>query len=352
MSKKIRVLIVDDSAFMRHLLKEILNGDPSIEVVDTASDPLIARTKIKALNPDVLTLDIQMPNMNGLDFLEKLMALRPIPVVMISSLTESGANETIKALELGAVDYVTKPHKDLEHEMGRISEEICSKVKIASKAKLRGSLISRYAPASETDQKILTPKGPLNVRNKYIAIGASTGGVEALFEVICSLPEGCPPIVIVQHMPEKFTASFAQRLDRYSKLTVHEAMSDMKLEAGHVYLAPGGKHFAIKKAGPHYVTHVFDDQALVSGHRPSVDVLFESMAQHVGNQTIAFLMTGMGKDGAQGLKKLKDAGAMTYGQNEASCVVYGMSRAAKEINAVTKEIHLNQIATTIVGSCS
>ncbi len=346
---KVRVLIVDDSAFIRHLLKEILNSDPMIEVIDTASDALIARQKIKNLNPDVLTLDIEMPNMNGLDFLERLMSLRPMPVVMISSLTEHGAQETIRALELGAVDYVAKPNRNLEEAMISISQEICEKVKTAAAARVRARTQQQ---SSSLSSNVIQPTSRIITSNRFILIGSSTGGVEALTEVICKLPDTCPPILVTQHMPEKFTASFAARLDKSSQLTVHEASDGQIIQPNNVYLAPGGYHLGVRKSGGSYVTTI-NDGSLVSGHKPSVDFLFNSAANVLpAKQIIAVIMTGMGRDGAEGLKKLSDLGAITLGQNEASCVVYGMPRAAKELGGVQKEIHLNEISTTLVQLCS
>jgi two-component system chemotaxis response regulator CheB len=346
--KKTTVLVVDDSAYMRRLISDVLNSDPEIEVLDTASDPLIARNKLKNLNPDVMTLDIQMPNMNGLEFLERIMAHRPMPVIMISSLTENGADETIKALELGAVDYVTKPTRDIEQSIARITAEICEKVKMAARAKLKVKTVQQI---SNPEHIILAGDAPKNTSNRYIAIGSSTGGVEALSEIINSLPPSCPPILITQHMPEKFTTSFAARLNKTSSLTVHEAVDGQLIESNHVYLAPGGYHLGVRKVGGRFVTQL-NDGALISGHKPSVDYLFTSIAHTIpAAQVTAFILTGMGKDGAQGLKKLKDLGADTYGQNEASCVVYGMPRVAKELNAVKKEINLNEVATYIMQSC-
>lgn len=349
MEKKIRVLVVDDSAFIRHLLCEILNQDPMIEVIDTANDPIIAKEKIRALNPDVLTLDIQMPNMNGLDFLERIMAHRPMPVIMISSLTEQGAQETLKALELGAVDFVAKPKRDIEREIHRISEEICEKVKMAAHAKLK---IKTQDQLLKTPHKIVQINKKIYVHNKMILIGASTGGVEAISEIINSLPTECPPILMTQHMPEKFTTSFAARLNKTSNLVVHEATDNQQILPGNVYLAPGSYHLGIRKSNGGYVTQL-NDGPLQNGHRPSVDYLFNSAAQCVPAKEIcAVILTGMGKDGANGLKKLHDQGALTIGQNEASCVVYGMPRAAKEIGGVEKVLHLNEIATNIMQFCT
>lgn len=347
--KKIKVLIIDDSAFIRHLLVNVFKQDSDIEVVGTANDPIIAKTLINQLNPDVLTLDIQMPNMNGLDFLERLMSHRPMPVIMISSLTEQGAEETIKALELGAIDYITKPTREIEKNFEKLSSTICHKIKIAAAAKIKVKDLSVKAKPFQIDDSSFQN---IKVHNRFIALGASTGGVEALSTVINALPEKTPPILIAQHMPEKFTTSFAARLDRSSKLRVYEAQDGQILEPGCVYLAPGKYHLGVKKMGMSYATYL-NDGLEVNGHKPSVDFLFDSMAKSmIGNQICAFLLTGMGKDGAYGLKKLKDLGAKTYGQDKASCVVYGMPRVAFEIGAVEKELNINEIATYIMQFCT
>lgn len=348
-TKKIKVLIIDDSAFIRHLLVNVFNKDPEIEVVGTANDPIIAKTLINQLNPDVLTLDIQMPNMNGLEFLERLMSHRPMPVIMISSLTEQGAEETIKALELGAVDYIAKPTKEIEKNFEKLTSTICHKIKVAATAKISIRDFSVKTKQSLSDDiKIQNIK----VHNRFIAIGASTGGVEAISTVLNALPEKIPPILIAQHMPEKFTTSFAARLNRSSNLTVYEAQDGQILEPGCVYLAPGKYHLGVKRTGMNFSTYL-NDGLEVNGHKPSVDFLFSSMAKIMtGNQVCAFLLTGMGKDGAKGLKELKNIGAKTYGQDKSSCVVYGMPRVAFEIGAVEKELNINEIATYIMQFCN
>jgi two-component system chemotaxis response regulator CheB len=276
------------------------------------------------------------------------MARRPMPVVMVSSLTEVGATETLKALELGAVDYVTKPMRDIEQAMKKISAEICEKVKIAAVAKIKTPDISEKKVSHEI---LSTSNTKVNNANKYVLIGASTGGVDAISKIINALPPTCPPVLIAQHMPEKFTTSFAARLDKSSQLTVYEATDGMQLKPGHVYLAPGAYHLGVRKSNGTFVTHL-NDGPQVSGHKPSVDYLFSSAASTIpGKNIIAFILTGMGKDGAQGLKQLKDLGAKTYGQSEASCVVYGMPRAAKELGSIEKELNLNEIAINIMQFC-
>lgn len=342
--KRIKVLIVDDSSFIRHALRKMLQRDPDIHVVGDAVDPYDAREKIKLLNPDVLTLDIQMPKMDGIAFLERLMALHPMPVVMVSTLTQKGADITLKALELGAVDYITKPTTNLFENLSQISAELCLKVKTAYRAKIRTSGASfSVQTENAAHQKI----APGRNYSRFVLIGASTGGVEALVRVLETLPEKCPPILMVQHMPEKFTTSFAVRLNRICKPSVFEAQDGMAVHSNCIYLAPGNFHMMLEKNGLEYRIKLHSE-TLVSGHRPSVDYLFESALPMASRNLYAVILTGMGHDGAQGMKKLKDAGAMTFGQNEETCVVYGMPRAAKEMGAVLSEKPLNQIATTFM----
>lgn len=339
-SRKIKVLIVDDSALTRLLYTELLNSDPAIEVVGEASDPYEAREKIKELSPDVLTLDIKMPKMDGLSFLEKIMELRPMPVIMVSALTQKGATETIKCLELGAVDYVSKPLvKQSEEGLMDLRNKLVSKVKIASVAQVRN-------PGTGKPALLKAPPISLNT-DKVVAIGASTGGVEALGRVLCRLPKNFPPILIVQHMPKFFTGSFAKRLNSFCEIMVHEAEDGMRITSGNAYIAPGGQHLQIASDRQGYVCRVIDGEK-VSGHAPSVDVLFESVANVVGSKAVGALLTGMGKDGAQGMLKLKKYGAKTIAQDEESCVVYGMPRAAMELKAVDVEAPLDFIAEEIL----
>ncbi|MGF1476625.1 MAG: chemotaxis response regulator protein-glutamate methylesterase [Geminicoccaceae bacterium] len=338
----VRALIVDDSALMRQILSRILSEDPDIEVVGAAPDPLIARQMIKDLNPDVITLDIEMPRMDGLSFLERIMGLRPMPVVMVSSLTKKGADVTLAALDMGAVDFIAKPTIDLEHNWSAISAELTAKIKAAARARVgvRGGPPVAAKPASVQGLGF-------RATDKIVAIGASTGGVEALREVICALPADGPPVLIAQHMPTGFTARFAERLNGISAMSVSEAKHNARVLPGHVYIAPGHGHLKLSRSGAYY-NCVISDEGLVSGHRPSVDVLFSSVALAAGKNAIGAILTGMGKDGAKGLLKMREAGAATLGQDEASCLIYGMPRAAQEIGAVQKELPLAKIASALL----
>jgi two-component system chemotaxis response regulator CheB len=337
---KIRVLVVDDSATMRSLITAALTRDPEIEVVGAAGDPFEARGMIKALNPDVVTLDIEMPNMNGIEFLEKIMRLRPMPVVMVSSLTQAGAEMTLRALELGAVDCVGKPTNATG--TAEALAEVADKVKAAARASVRTK--ADAAPATPRRLNYL-PSGDI------VAIGSSTGGVEALLSILTQFPETCPPTVITQHMPATFTASFAARLDRASGAKVQEAVDGALLEPGKVYVAPGGAtHLEVVRSAGLRCRLVQGDP--VSGHRPSVDVLFNSVAQAVGEKAVGAILTGMGRDGAQGLLAMRKAGARTVGQDEQSCVVYGMPRTAFELGAVEKQVTLSSMGQTILDLAS
>ncbi|MCW5692853.1 MAG: chemotaxis response regulator protein-glutamate methylesterase [Pseudolabrys sp.] len=343
MDKKVRVLIVDDSAVIRQLLQMLLSQDPEIEVVGTAGDPLIARDRIKALNPDVVTLDVEMPNMDGVTFLRKIMTLRPMPVIMVSTLTQAGAETTLEALEIGAVDFVAKPVKDVAQGLAEIAGELQAKVKQAARARVgRGS--AALAPAK--------PRRAYNAGagERLVAIGASTGGVEALKKVLMQLPAECPPIVITQHMPPRFTAAFAERLNRECPMKVSEATHNEVIEAGHVYIAPGSHHLEVVRAGNEYRC-TLSDSAPVSGHRPSVDVLFRSVAKVAGKAAVGSILTGMGKDGAEGLLAMRQAGAYTLGQDEASALIYGMPRVAFERGAVMRQVSLSHMAEAILDAC-
>ncbi|MGZ5927152.1 MAG: protein-glutamate methylesterase/protein-glutamine glutaminase [Rhizomicrobium sp.] len=336
--KPARVLIVDDSATIRGLLKAILARDPEIEVVGAASDAADARAMIKELVPDVITLDVEMPNMSGLEFLEKIMRLRPMPVVMISTLTQRGADVTLSALEMGAVDYFPKPTEDVAATLASAAQELTAKIKAAASARVRGY---RAPVASQT---------PANYQpgDSILAIGSSTGGVEALIEILTQFPENCPPTVITQHMPAQFTASFAQRLDRLCRPAVCEASDGAVLDVGRIYLAPGTEtHLEVHRAGSKLVCHLKRD-AHVSGHRPSVDVLFQSVAQAARAAAVGIILTGMGRDGAAGLLAMRNAGALTIGQDEATSIVYGMPRAAYECGAVTEQLSLESIAPRLI----
>jgi two-component system chemotaxis response regulator CheB len=344
---KIRVLIVDDSALMRGLLSQLISMAPDIEVVGAAPDAQTAREMIKALNPDVMTLDVQMPKMGGLEFLERLMRLRPMPVVMVSSFTESGSDTTLKALELGAIDFIGKPRADSGRSMENYAEDLVEKIRAAKGARLRGSMSS---PAAASPSPSPSPTRPgLAASGKIVFVGASTGGTEAIKEFLLGIPADCPPILIVQHMPESFTASFARRLDSLCAPRVMEAQGNERIEPGNVYIAPGHSHLLIRRGNSGFLTELAATPP-VNRHRPSVDVLFDSAAALVGRKAIGVILTGMGKDGAQGLLRLRQAGARTFGQDEPSCVVYGMPREAFLIGAVDEQCSLGDMARRVIGA--
>ncbi len=329
---KIKVLIVDDSALIRSVMKEIIGSQPDMEVVGVAPDPLIARDMIKQTNPDVLTLDVEMPKMDGLDFLERLMRLRPMPVLMVSSLTERGSEITLRALELGAVDFVTKPKLSIQTGMREYTDMIADKIRIASKAHIR----ARSLAHAETDRaagELPLIRNPLTSSEKLIVIGASTGGTEAIKNFLVQMPSDSPGILITQHMPEGFTRSFARRLDGLCKIAVSEAAGGERILPGHAYIAPGNAHLKLVRSGANYMTEL-DSGAPVNRHRPSVDVLFDSVADCAGKNAVGVILTGMGKDGAQGMLKMRSAGAYNFAQDEASCVVFGMPREAIAAGAV------------------
>jgi two-component system chemotaxis response regulator CheB len=333
----VRVVIIDDSATMRSLIAAVLRRDPEIEVVGMAADPLEAREAIKALNPDVITLDVEMPNMSGLDFLERIMRLRPMPVLMVSTLTTKGAEATLEALELGAVECVAKPSTGGLEGFNELPE----KVKAAAKAKVR--------PLVRRDPNVKIEAVHQHADDRIVAIGSSTGGVEALITVLTRFPADCPPTLITQHMPPGFTRSFAERLNRMCQPTVGEAKDGAPLLPGHVYLAPGGeKHLEV--VGTSQLRCRLSSGEAVNGHRPSVDVLFHSVAKVVGPRAVGAILTGMGRDGAQGLLAMREAGAMTVGQDESSCVVYGMPKVAFEIGAVQRQAPLERIASALLST--
>lgn len=338
----IKVLIVDDSALIREVLSRMLTRDNDIVVVGTATDPIDAREKIKTLNPDVVTLDIEMPNMNGLAFLEKLMRLRPTPVVMVSTLTKKGASETLLALELGAVDFVAKPSVEFAGGLDAFGAGLRDKIRAASRSDVRGRS-NRVEQPKTPVRTAAAPEGAL------IAIGASTGGVEAIRTVLADLPADCPPIVIAQHMPSGFTGRFAARLDELCTIRVVEAEDRMPLVAGHAYVARGDYHLRVERSSGQLKCRLGQDD-LESGHRPSVDVLFESVAKTVGTLAVGAILTGMGRDGARGLKLMRDAGAYTVGQNQATALVYGMPRVAFEEGAVVEQAPIEQIASRLANA--
>ncbi len=341
--KKITVLIVDDSALIRQMLSTMLQSDPGIEVLGAAPDPISARQMIKKLNPDVLTLDIEMPKMDGIAFLEKIIALRPMPVVMISSLTQEGADIALQALEIGAVDYVAKPTSDIRVGLEEKRAELISKVKMAAKAKIAG----RHKVSSANGNTLSYEN--FQSTEQIICIGASTGGVEALKEVITTLPANAPAVLIAQHMPASFTSSFANRLNNLSKVTVVEARKNQRVLPGHAYIAPGDWHLELARSGANFICHLHDGD-LVSGHRPSVNVLFESAAKVAGGNAVGVILTGMGRDGAEGLLSMRKSGSHTIGQDEASSIVYGMPKAAFELGAVAEQQPLSMITTAIFNS--
>ena len=346
--RPVRVVIVDDSALARQLIRAMLGGDGSIEVVGSATDPTTAADIIRTKNPDVITLDVEMPNMDGLTFLEKIMRVKPTPVVMVSSLTERGADVTLQALELGAVDFVTKPRIDVARGFEAKREELIGKIKAAARARVR-ALSPAPPPAPAAKERPKTPP-VYRTTERIVAIGASTGGVEALREVICALPSDSPATLVVQHMPGGFTQRFAQRLNGLAQVAVVEAQDGQRALPGHVYIAPGERHLRLTRSGAQYLCKIDDDDP-VCGHRPSVDVLFHSVATEAGRNAIGVILTGMGADGAKGLKAMREAGARTIGQNEASCVVYGMPKAANALGATEVEAPIGRIARMILERC-
>lgn len=348
---KIRVVVVDDSALVRSMLTEIINRQPDMTCVGAASDPYVAREMIRNLNPDVITLDIEMPRMDGIDFLSKLMRLRPMPVVMVSTLTERGAEVTLRALELGAVDFVAKPKIGVADGLKQLATEIADKVRIASKARIhRTATPATTAKAGSSTAAGATPSAPPPQASlgrlsteKLIFIGASTGGTEATREVLVTLPADAPAVVITQHMPPGFTRSYAARLDSLCRIRVKEATDGERILPGHAYIAPGGLHLSVERSGANYIARVQDGEP-VNRHKPSVEVLFKSAAKTVGRNAIGIMLTGMGADGAKAMREMKDAGAYCVAQDEASCVVFGMPREAIAAGAVDHILPLKQIA--------
>ncbi|MDB5747629.1 MAG: chemotaxis response regulator protein-glutamate methylesterase [Massilia sp.] len=343
---KTKVLIVDDSALIRSVMSEIVNSQPDMEVVATAPDPLVARELIKKHNPDVLTLDVEMPKMDGLDFLEKLMRLRPMPVLMVSSLTERGSEITMRALELGAVDFVTKPKLSIQAGMREYTELIADKIRAAARARVKRAS-STATPTTALPQL----RSPLTSSEKLIIIGASTGGTEAIREFLMQMPSDCPGILIAQHMPEGFTSSFARRLDSLCKIRVLEAAGNERVLPGHAYIAPGHSHLLLARSGANYMTKIEQSEP-VNRHRPSVDVLFRSAALAAGKNAVGVILTGMGKDGAAGMLEMKNAGAQNFAQDEASCVVFGMPREAIAIGAAHEVAPLTALPGLVLGHMS
>jgi two-component system chemotaxis response regulator CheB len=359
---KIRVLIIDDSALIRKILTEVLSSSPDIEVVGAAADPLIAREMIKQLNPDVLTLDIEMPHMDGITFLSNLMRLRPTPVVMISTLTEHGAEATLNALALGAVDFIAKPKVDVVNTLNEYAEEIISKVIVAAKAKVGGEqnrVLKSKSPVASTPDisenhsvdvvlKPATLQKNINVTNKIIALGASTGGTEAIKIVVKGLPADTPPVLITQHLPAAFSESFVRHIDLATDMTACIPKHGQMAEPGNIYLSPGDRHMQVIREGGKYIIHLSDGLP-VNRHKPAVDVLFHSVAQCAGANAIGVLLTGMGADGAMGMKEMHDAGAKTVIQDEQSSVVWGMPGAAFKLGCADYVVSLKEVSKKVLS---
>ena len=352
---RIRVLIVDDSALVRRILSEVLSADPALEVVGTASDAYMARDRIKQLNPDVLTLDVEMPKMDGVTFLRNLMRLRPMPVVMVSSLTEHGAEVTLDALAVGAVDYLPKPKIDIAATLTDYADELRAKIRSAATARVRpytgpASAAAGNGVAPRLGVDAVLARAPVRrqfrTTDRIIAIGASTGGTEAIKEVLVQLPADTPGIVITQHIPKAFSTPFARRMDACCQMTVYEAQNGQVILPGHVYIAPGDQHLLVVRDGARYVCRL-DDGPPVNRHKPSVDVLFRSVAQQAGRNAVGVILTGMGKDGAVGLKEMREAGSPTVAQDEATSVVWGMPGEAVAIGAAAETLPLGQVAARI-----
>jgi two-component system chemotaxis response regulator CheB len=360
---KIKVLVIDDSALVRQVMTEILNSDSAIEVIGTAQDPYDAREKIKKLKPDVLTLDVEMPKMDGITFLANLMRLHPLPVIMVSTLTQKGADITFEALELGAIDFVSKPTIDISLGLNSYAAEICEKVKTAAginvakiadrrarQAANQSSGVTQKLSADAVLEKISVPKTKLKTTDKIIAIGASTGGTEAIKEVLMMMPANSPGIVISQHILEAFSKPFAERMNKNSAMTVYEAVDGQQILPGHVYIAPGNRHLIVERSGARYICHLNDGPA-VNRHKPSVDVMFRSVAQNVGPNAVGAILTGMGADGAAGLKEMLQNGASTLVQDEKTSVVWGMPGEAFKIGAAQDRYALENIAKELLKRC-
>ena len=343
MVTKIRVLVVDDSALVRSLLSEIINREPDMSCVGAASDPLVAREMIRQLAPDVITLDVEMPRMDGIDFLGKLMRLRPMPVLMVSTLTERGAEVTLRALELGAVDFVAKPRIGVADGLRLLAEDICAKLRTAAQAQVR----RLPSPAASTPQRPAAPGLGRLSTEKIVFIGASTGGTEATRELLMGLPADAPAVVITQHMPPGFTHSYAARLDSLCRIRIKEAADGDRILPGHGYIAPGGLHLTVERSGANYLARVRDGDP-INRHKPSVEALFESAARVVGPNALGVMLTGMGADGAKAMKAMRDAGSYNICQDEASCVVFGMPREAIAQGAAHEVLPLQRIAPALL----
>ena len=349
---KIKVVVVDDSALVRSLLTEIINRQSDMTCVGAAADPLVAREMIRELNPDVITLDVEMPRMDGLEFLSRLMRLRPMPVVMVSTLTEQGAEITLRALEMGAIDFVAKPRIGVSSGLNELAGDIVDKIRVAASAHVKrlAAPAAAGSPAAGSPGQAEPPRAPLPRMSteKIICIGASTGGTEAIREVLVPMPADAPAIVITQHMPPGFTTSFANRLNTLCRIRVQEARDGERILPGHAYIAPGGRHFRIDRSGSNYVA-VVEDTEPVNRHRPSVEVLFKSAARVLGPNALGIMLTGMGADGAQAMREMKDAGSYNYVQDETSCVVFGMPRMAIQCGAAHEILPLTQITPALLN---
>jgi two-component system chemotaxis response regulator CheB len=340
-AEKIKVLIVDDSALVRSLLTEIIDSEPDMRAVGAAPNPLVAREMIRALDPDVLTLDIEMPRMDGIEFLDRLMRLHPMPVVMVSSLTERGAEVSLKALELGAVDFVTKPRLGIAEGLHGSASDIVDKIRAAAVARVR----RRGEPVRGAPRALIQNIGYTGTE-KLVLVGSSTGGTEAIRELLLDFPTDCPGTLITQHMPAGFTRSFAERLNGLCRIAVKEAEHGERVLSGHAYIAPGDLHLGVTRSGAYYIAQLSNEPP-VNRHRPSVEVLFRSAARAAGANAIGILLTGMGKDGAQAMLELRQSGAWTIAQDEASCVVFGMPREAIALGAVQEVLPLGEIARRV-----
>jgi two-component system, chemotaxis family, protein-glutamate methylesterase/glutaminase len=343
---KIKVLIIDDSALIRSILKEVINSYPDMVVIGAAANPLLARGMIKTLNPDVLTLDMEMPEMDGLTFLEKLMRLRPMPVLMISNLTEHGSEATLRALELGAVDFLPEPRQGISAGMPEYADEIAEKIRTAYLSRSR--LVRHIGSADLTSVALPDVANRITSTEKIIILGASTGGTEAIKEFLVRLPADAPGILITQHMPEAFTKSFAERLDSLCKISVVEAQGNERILPGHAFIAPGHSHLMLKRSGANYMTEL-SQAAPVNHHRPSVEMLFRSAAKHAGKNVIGVILTGMGKDGANAMLEMRQAGAYNFAQNEETCVVFGMPREAIAVGAVDEIVAIKDMAQRVLA---
>lgn len=348
---KTRVLIIDDSALIRRLLSEVINSQPDMEAIGSAPDPLVAREMIREMNPDVLTLDVEMPKMDGLDFLEKLMRLRPMPVVMVSTLTDKGSDITFRALELGAVDFVSKPKIDIAAGLKEYGGEIANKIRIAKSARLRKATNASVAKSVSADAVLPSVSNRIASTEKLIIVGASTGGTEAIKDFLIRMPPDSPGILITQHMPEGFTKSFANRLNTLCKISVVEAQGGERVLPGHAFIAPGHSHLLLKRSGANYMTELNQGEP-VCRHRPSVDVLFRSAANCAGKNAIGVILTGMGKDGAAGMLEMHKAGSYNFAQDESSCVVFGMPKEAIATGGVNEIVPLKDMAKCVLSKIS